>query len=50
MVRCSRYASLHSFGENARAKTCETNFLFFVSRIALIDAILLTGIAFHQIR
>ncbi|MEH2531295.1 hypothetical protein V1277_002326 [Bradyrhizobium sp. AZCC 1588] len=31
-------------------KICETNFLFFVSRIALIDAILLTGIAFHQIR
>jgi hypothetical protein len=31
-------------------KACETNFLFFVSRIALIDAILLTGIAFHQIR
>jgi hypothetical protein len=49
MVHYSRYAGLHSFGESAR-KTCETNFLFFVSRIALIDAILLTGIAFHQIR
>jgi hypothetical protein len=28
----------------------ETDFLFFISRIALIDAILLTGIAFRQIR
>jgi hypothetical protein len=34
----------------ARRKHAETNFLFFISRSALIDAILLTGIAFHQIR
>jgi len=50
MVRCSRHAALHSFGEAARQKHHETNFLFFISRLALIDAILLTGIAFHQIR
>jgi len=35
---------------DARQKHPETNFLFFISRLALIDAILLTGIAFHQIR
>jgi hypothetical protein len=28
----------------------EANFLFFISHLALIDAILLTGIAFRQIR
>jgi len=50
MVRCSHDAALHSFGEDARQKHHETNFLFFISRLALIDAILLTGIAFHQIR
>jgi hypothetical protein len=50
MLRCSRHAALHSFGEDARQKHPETNFLFFISRLALIDAILLTGIAFHQIR
>jgi hypothetical protein len=33
-----------------RRKHDETNFLFFISRPALIDAILLTGIAFRQIR
>jgi hypothetical protein len=33
-----------------RRKHRETNFLFFISRPALIDAILLTGIAFRQIR
>jgi hypothetical protein len=31
-------------------KHAKTNFLFFISRPALIDAILLTGIAFRQIR
>jgi hypothetical protein len=46
MVRCSRYTRLHTLGE----KHGETDFLFFISRIALIDAILLTGIAFRQIR
>jgi hypothetical protein len=34
----------------ASRKHGETNFLFFISRLALIDAILLTGIAFRQIR
>jgi len=33
-----------------RRKHGETNFLFFISHPALIDAILLTGIAFRQIR
>ena len=33
-----------------RRKPGETNFLFCISHPALIDAILLTGIAFHQIR
>ena len=46
MVRCSQYTSLNSFGENMARQ----NFLFCISRTALIDAILLTGIAFHQIR
>jgi hypothetical protein len=46
MVRCSRYTSLLSL----REKHGDTNFLFFISRLASIDAILLTGIAFRQIR
>jgi hypothetical protein len=46
MVRCSRYSGLHSL----REKYGETNFLFYISRPASIDAILLTGIAFRQIR
>jgi hypothetical protein len=46
MVRCSQYASLHSFGENIARQI----FSFHFARPALIDAILLTGIAFRQIR
>jgi hypothetical protein len=44
MLTCIR--SVKTLGK----KRHETNFLFFISRLALIDAILLTGIAFHQIR
>ena len=46
MVRCGQYTSLHSLG----GKHDETNFLFFISLLASIDAILPAGIALQQIR
>jgi hypothetical protein len=45
MARCSRYASLHSFGENVTRQIFSFSFC-----TPQIDAILLTGIAFRQIR
>jgi hypothetical protein len=46
MLRRSLYTNRYF----ARRKLAATNFLFFISRPALIDAILLAGIAFRQIR
>jgi hypothetical protein len=37
-------------GDNVQRKRGERNFIFFISPAASIDAILLTGIAFRQIR
>jgi len=46
MLRRGVYARSHSVARKYR----ETDFLFCISRFALIDAILLTGIGFPEIR
>ena len=46
MLRCSRNARCIPLGENMT----DTNFLFSFSLMALIDAIVLTGIPSRQIR